>query len=282
MPFIETLEAKLWLRLLVDATLKSVVIIAIAGIFGFIMRHQSAALRGLVWSMAIAGCLIVPLCSLALPKWNVGVLPAAPAGYESDVLVENNPPPVMPTSISPRPSSSIIVPLTQATPTPFHPQLVTSEGKASQSNISWIDLAALHWTDWIVVGWAMVGLFLFARLIAGIGAVWYISARSDDFNDAIEHLQLDLKRQCRVRRSDAVAVPMMWGFFRPVILLPTEANSWEPERLRAVLLHELAHVQRRDWLMQTIAQITCAVYWFNPIVWVVARRMADGGGAGVR
>ena len=273
MSFIETLEANLWLRLLVDATLKSVVIIAIAGIIGFILRHQSAALRGLVWSMAIVGFLIVPLCSLALPKWNVGVLPAESVGYESDVLVENNPPPVMPTSIPPRPSSSNVVPPTQATPTPFQPQLATSESNASQSNMSWIDLAVLHWTDWIVVGWAVVGLFLFARMIAGIGAVWHISARSDDFNDAIEHLQLDLKRRCRVRRSDAVAVPMMWGFFRPVILLPADANGWGSERLRAILLHELAHVQRRDWLMQTIAQIACAVYWFNPLVWVVARRM---------
>ena len=273
MSFIETLEANLWLRLLVDAALKSVVIIAIAGIIGFILRHQSAALRGLVWSMAIVGFLIVPLCSLALPKWNVGVLPAESVGYESDVLVENNPPPVMPTSIPPRPSSSIIVPPTQATPTPFQPQLATSESNASQSNMSWIDLAALHWTDWIVVGWAVVGLFLFARMIAGIGAVWYISARSDDFNDAIEHLQLDFKRQCRVRRSDAVAVPMMWGFFRPVILLPADANGWGSERVRAILLHELAHVQRRDWLMQTIAQIACAVYWFNPLVWFVARQM---------
>ena len=119
----------------------------------------------------------------------------------------------------------------------------------------------------------MVALFLLARLIVGIGAVWYISARSDDFSGAIEHLQLDLKRRCRVRLSDAVPVPMVWGFFRPVILLPADAKHWQPERHRAVLLHELAHIQRRDWLMQTIAQLTCAVYWFNPLVWVAMRRM---------
>ena len=273
MPFIETLESNLWLRFLVDATLKSIVILAVAGIIGFILRHQSAALRGLVWSLAIVGCLIVPLCSLALPKWDVGVLPGASGEHESDVLVETSPPPAMPVPIPSRPSPSDVVSSTQTTPSPLQPHLATRESNASQQNLPWTDRTALHWTDWIVVGWAVVGLFLFARLIVGIGAVWYISIRSDDFSDAIEHLQLDLKRRYRVRRIDTGTVPMVWGFFRPVILLPGDADSWGSERLRAVLLHEFAHIQRRDWLMQTITQIACAVYWFNPLVWVVARRM---------
>ena len=58
-----------------------------------------------------------------------------------------------------------------------------------------------------------------------------------------------------------------------MILLPANATEWEPERQHAVLLHELAHIQRQDWLMQTIAHITCAVYWFNPLIWFAARRM---------
>ena len=66
---------------------------------------------------------------------------------------------------------------------------------------------------------------------------------------------------------------MVWGLFRPVILLPADASNWSIERQRAVLLHEFAHIQRQDWLMQTMAQITCAVYWFNPLLWFAARRM---------
>ena len=59
----------------------------------------------------------------------------------------------------------------------------------------------------------------------------------------------------------------------PVILLPIDANRWQTERLRAVLLHELAHIKRWDWTMQMVAQVTCAIYWFNPLVWFVARWM---------
>ena len=74
-PLIETLEINLWLKLLIDATMKSFVILAVAGLLGFILRRHSAAVRGMVWSLAVVGCLVVPLFSLTLPQWEVSVLP---------------------------------------------------------------------------------------------------------------------------------------------------------------------------------------------------------------
>ena len=117
------------------------------------------------------------------------------------------------------------------------------------------------------------GLFLFIRLIVGIGAVWHLSARSSNFSRAVEQLRSNWNRRANVRLSNRITVPIVWGFLRPVILLPVDANHWRTERLRAVLLHELAHIERWDWVVQTIAQVTCAVYWFNPFVWFAARRM---------
>ena len=113
-------------------------------------------------------------------------------------------------------------------------------------------------------------LFLLVRLIVGIGAIWQLSARSDDFNDLIPYVHSGWKRSVNVSaRAIAITVPMVWGLFRPVILLPAlMRTNWQPERQRAVLLHELAHIQRQDWLMQTMARITCAMYWFNPLCMV--------------
>ena len=272
-PLIEMLETNLWLKFLIDATIKSFVIFAVAGLFGLILRRHSAAERGLVWSLAIVGCLIVPLFSLTLPQWEVGVLPSTPQGLEVDRWVDNRQPPTSPAPIVSRPLPSTAASSAQATPTPIQPNTVTSEKSTSQSSTSGTGLASLHWTDWVVVCWAGGVLFLLARLIVGIGAVWHLSARSSQFKGSIPHIRPGWKRTVSVRRSDAVTVPMVWGLFRPVILLPADADEWQPERRRAVLLHELAHIQRQDWLMQTIAQITCAVYWFNPLVWFAVRRL---------
>ena len=272
-PLIETLETNLWLRFLIDATMKSFAIFAVAGLFGFILRRHSAAVRGLVWSLAIAGCLIVPFFSLTLPQWEVGILPATPDEFEVDRLADNRQTAISPVPIASRPLSSTTASSTRSTPPPIQSKSVSSESGAPQPNMSETSFVLLRWTDWIAVCWAGGTLFLLARLIVGIGAVWHLSTRSNHFNSLIPHIPPSWKRPVSVRQSDAVTVPMVWGLFRPVILLPADADEWEPERRRAVLLHELAHIQRQDWLIQTIAQITCAVYWFNPLIWLAARRM---------
>lgn len=69
------------------------------------------------------------------------------------------------------------------------------------------------------------------------------------------------------------AMPMTWGVFRPVLLLPATAMVWSRERLSMVLRHELAHVARRDAASQAIAELACALHWYNPLVWLAASRM---------
>ncbi|RYG46101.1 M56 family metallopeptidase [bacterium] len=59
------------------------------------------------------------------------------------------------------------------------------------------------------------------------------------------------------------------------ILLPAEAADWSEERLRAVLLHEKAHVARGDWWVQTAARTVVAFQWMNPLAWWMLRRLND-------
>ena len=56
-------------------------------------------------------------------------------------------------------------------------------------------------------------------------------------------------------------------------LLPADADPWPADRRRDVLLHELAHVRRQDFLTQLVASLACALYWFHPLAWVAARRL---------
>ena len=67
--------------------------------------------------------------------------------------------------------------------------------------------------------------------------------------------------------------PIAWGLFRPVILLPESATDWPRDRLHSVLLHELAHIRRRDWAVQALSHLVCALYWPNPLVWIGAKNL---------
>jgi carboxyl-terminal processing protease len=66
---------------------------------------------------------------------------------------------------------------------------------------------------------------------------------------------------------------MVWGLWRPTILLPDDAAGWPRDRLQVVLLHELAHIRRHDCLTQLLGQLARALYWFNPLAWLALRRL---------
>jgi beta-lactamase regulating signal transducer with metallopeptidase domain len=80
--------------------------------------------------------------------------------------------------------------------------------------------------------------------------------------------------QVQLLVSPSLSVPVTWGVRRPVILLPHEALDWPGDRLQGVLRHELAHVGARDAAMRLLARIACALFWFHPGAWWLARRLA--------
>lgn len=85
--------------------------------------------------------------------------------------------------------------------------------------------------------------------------------------------ELGLYRPVALRIARGPAMPMTWGTLSPRILLPAEAGAWPTDRRRLVLLHELAHVARRDSLSRSAASLACALYWFHPGAWFAARQM---------
>jgi TonB family protein len=70
-----------------------------------------------------------------------------------------------------------------------------------------------------------------------------------------------------------VSVPIVTGLLRPVILLPRAAETWPAARMEAALRHERAHIRRNDLWALLLAHVTCAVYWFHPLVWMVAAQL---------
>jgi uncharacterized protein (TIGR02246 family) len=77
----------------------------------------------------------------------------------------------------------------------------------------------------------------------------------------------------RLRWTEREFTPMTWGLRRPVLILPVVSKTWDEERLGQVLVHEMGHIQRWDVLTQALSSAACALYWFNPLVWMAARQM---------
>ena len=79
----------------------------------------------------------------------------------------------------------------------------------------------------------------------------------------------------RTATDPSFQTPVTWGHARPIILLPADnvLAGWPEERLQAVLRHEFAHIRRSDWLTHQLAQVACALYWYNPFVLRLAAGM---------
>ena len=76
------------------------------------------------------------------------------------------------------------------------------------------------------------------------------------------------------RTSAACAAPITIGLLRPVVIFPQSWCAWSPEQLSAVLIHEGEHVRRRDPLVQWLALLNRAIFWFHPVAWWLERRLS--------
>jgi HEAT repeat protein/beta-lactamase regulating signal transducer with metallopeptidase domain len=258
-----------------DVIVKATLLFAIAGFVSFLLRRRSAALRHMIWTLALAGVLVLPALSIALPRWQLNLVTierAAPVAVSSFQF------PV---------SSSEGVASRQAQVTTRQPQASQVQGTAPESRPQTRIAAASHTarnplslSAILLAVWMIGALLVLGRLVAGVIAVQWMSRRTERVTDApwlrqAQSLAAELGISSRMvfLRSTGAAMPMAWGLFRPAVLMPAAADGWPAERLRIVLLHELAHVKRRDCLTHMLAQVSCALHWFNPLAWMAARRV---------
>ena len=87
--------------------------------------------------------------------------------------------------------------------------------------------------------------------------------------------QLSLSHRPRLLVCPGLRAPMLAGLFRPALLLPREAP--EGDALGCALLHELTHYRRRDIWRKALSLWVTALYWFDPLVWLMGRAMERDG-----
>jgi bla regulator protein blaR1 len=259
------------LQLLADLALKSMIIMLGALLLIRVLRRAPAAVRHLTWTLALCGLLALPVLTMLLPEWRAPLLPAltqaeSPANLEEEI----------------KPVSVAVTDKGSAASLPV--EGLGSATAAVPAAAEQIAAQNFNWKiNWLLVAltlWLAGAMIVLARLAAGMFRVRRIVGRSQYVIDyhwgaLVRRLagQLHLPEHIALLRSPYVGMPQTWGVWNPVVLLPEDADEWSAEWRQIVLLHELAHIKRRDCLTQLLAQIVCAIYWFNPLVWVAARRL---------
>ncbi len=138
------------------------------------------------------------------------------------------------------------------------------------------------WADAIFAVWIAVFGLVALRLSVGIGKLW--SLKQDAVSVAFSDLPLEAQqaitefranRPVEICSSTRVRVPTAVGFFKPSVLLPEWARTDLSEQdLTAVILHELAHLHRRDDWTNLAQKLLGALFFFHPAVWWVERKLA--------
>ncbi|MBW3655420.1 MAG: M56 family metallopeptidase, partial [Gemmatimonadetes bacterium] len=245
-----------WLPLLAELAAKATLILLLAAAVSAMLWRASAAVRHLVWCVAVIGVLALPVFSLVLPAWELPLLPSSDATTFA--------PPV---TFVEQPGLHAELP---ARALPAEP-MPTADAPAGVG--AWLPRAAAGLVAAGVLAgllWLALGFWGVARMSRRAQVVheseWLRAA-----HEAAEQLQL--RRPVLLLRDRGAVMPATGGLLWPAVVLPANADQWADDRRRAVLAHELAHVKRFDTLTQALAQVACALFWWHPAVWYAARRL---------
>lgn len=213
--------------------LKATIVLAAAFLIAAVLRRASASARYLLWTAALAAVLAIPIFSVSLRPWNVAVTAHSTAIAAIEL-------PAAPTAPEPAPGPA----------------------------------------RWVFALWLCGAALVAGRAILGHWRVRLSLRRAAVLRDPAWQLKLaetcaaiGLRRPVVLRRGAETEVPISYGLLSPVILLPAQSEEWSDSLRGVVLLHELTHIRRFDWLACLISQLACAIYWFHPLAWLAATRL---------
>jgi beta-lactamase regulating signal transducer with metallopeptidase domain len=240
------------------ALLLIVLVVEVTGVFALALlavrlaSGARAAVRHLILASAFGVVLVLPLVALVSPRiaFELSALPASAA----DPLA------ALPVVAGPIQAES---PLTVSSP-------------ADRAATSAAPARSIPTATWLLLIWEFVALLALAPVIASLLHLRRIRRSGTPWLEGATHMN-ELARAAGMRPPvlllHEVAGPITSGILRPVIALPAGAVTWSAAHIANALVHELAHVRRRDWLVHLTSRAVCALYWFHPLVWVAWRKL---------
>ncbi len=298
---------------LISFVVRSFAFFAMVSLLVLALRRQSAATRHFVLATAMLGSLLVPLMTLAIPAWRVlpsswsvfmgdgsskttnsvlaernlpesEMLAASSESSQATVSSQVTPFGTLPYIATPQPSD---IPADTEMPCTVDAdasiQLLTEEPVARDNAWAWstqsLEWFAGHAVQLCLAVWGVGIVLTLIPVAIGFIRLRRLYRRSQPLPPPLALQLASLAeeycpgRTLDGRMTDVACLPMTWGFQSPVLLMPAELQRWSFERRQLVMLHELAHVRRFDYVTQLIGQVARSVYWFNPIAWYVLAQL---------
>ncbi len=224
-------------------------LVLVAGLLAYVLLARTAAsTRRFILALTLGAALVVPIAAAVSPRWRVEA-PAALSVFAHETELAPAPP---------LPSAAATLARTARAPA------------AESSSTGGLDAAEALGLAWLLVAAALLARLVSSQLRARTlvrGATLVERAPWSEAAHAVAG------RRVEIRVSAEIDSPVVTGLLYPTIVIPRSALGWTVERCRLVLVHELAHVRRRDVLVQAIADVACALQWCNPLVWLCARKL---------
>jgi beta-lactamase regulating signal transducer with metallopeptidase domain len=243
--------------MIIELAVKLTALLGTAWIAAHVLRSRAASTRHALWIGVMTAALALPAIAAFVPAVELPWLPQSAAQR-----VASNP-------------ASVAAAVTADDATARRDSIV-SEVNASEPEPTAPVLSSLSLTQALIACWLAIGTLLVIR----VGLAHARAARllrgcttpSAALTASLDSVAAELGVTTpRLRIAASGMMPAVIGTLRPSVVLPEDAESWTAERLRLVLLHECAHVRRRDSLLQVIANVAAAAYWWHPLAWVAKR-----------
>jgi beta-lactamase regulating signal transducer with metallopeptidase domain len=223
-------------------------VLAVALLAVRLMSRAPAAVRHLVLASAFGTVAVLPVATLVSPSITVEIPVLPPRAPEPSVGVPGDAVARRAEDVPPAPTAGAFSAAERAVPA----------------------------ATWLPLLWATVAIVALLPVGASLWRLRTIRRRGRSWPEGAAQLST-LAREAGMRRPvalllhDEIVAPIAGGVLRPVIVLPPDAVTWSESDVHNALVHELAHVRRRDWPVLLVARAICALYWFHPLVWMAWR-----------
>lgn len=232
------MNTQLLINVVVAGVIKPAFLLIIVTALWWLLRKRSASLQHFVLSLGVVGAFLLSLLALGLTGESLALLPVL--------------------------------------------------NRTSELPAAWLD-AFNHWSsllssprNLLILSaiYLLPACTLLSYLAIGVFSVWRETQRAEQVSspellaklEALREL-VDISRPIQLVTVHDLSSPQTWGVLRPVIILPRAALLWDEDKQLSVLIHELGHIARWDWVILLLVKITCACFWFLFPIWWIARQI---------